>query len=89
MGGGLVLFGVGAGNGLGGLLNAFNGGGSTSGQKSVVSQQEKNAIKATQLNPNNAQAWAILVPGALDLRRPGLQLQLLDRPVHRSPASTS
>ncbi len=61
LGGGLVLFGVGAGNGLGGLLNAFNGGGSSSGQKSVVSQQEKDAIKATQLNPNNPQAWANLL----------------------------
>ena len=61
LGGGLVLFGVGAGNGLGGLLNAFNGGGSTSGQKAVVSQQEKNAIKASQQSPNSAQAWANLV----------------------------
>src|SRR6202012_1597305 len=61
MGGGLVLFGVGAGNGLGGLLNAFNGGGSSSGQKSVVSAQEKAAIKQTQLNPNNPQAWASLL----------------------------
>ncbi len=61
LGGGLVLFGVGAGNGLGGLLNAFNGGGSTSGQKAVVSQQEKNAIKATQVSPNSASAWANLV----------------------------
>ena len=61
MGGGLVLFGVGAGNGLGGLLNAFNGSGSTSGQKSVVSQQEQQAIKATQQNPSSAQAWANLV----------------------------
>jgi hypothetical protein len=61
MGGGLVLFGVGAGNGLGGLLNAFNGGGSTSGQKAVVSQQEQQAIKATQQSPGNAQAWANLV----------------------------
>jgi hypothetical protein len=60
IGGGLVLFGVGAGNGLGGLLNAFNGGGS-SGQKSVVSQQEQQAIKATQQNPNSAAAWANLV----------------------------
>ena len=34
MGGGLVLFGVGAGNGNGGLLNAFNGG-SSSAQKTV------------------------------------------------------
>jgi hypothetical protein len=61
LGGGLVLFGVGAGNGLGGLLNAFNGGGSNSGQKSVVSAQEKSAIKATQQDPNSAAAWANLV----------------------------
>jgi hypothetical protein len=61
LGGGLVLFGVGAGNGLGGLLNAFTGKGSSSGQSSAVSQQEKAAIKATQANPNNAQAWASLI----------------------------
>ncbi len=61
IGGGLVLFGVGAGNGLGGLLNAFNGGGSSSGQKAVVSQQEKDAIKATQQDPTSSQAWANLV----------------------------
>jgi hypothetical protein len=61
LGGGLVLFGVGAGNGLGGLLNAFNGGGSSSGQKAVVSSQEQQAIKETQENPNNPQAWADLL----------------------------
>jgi hypothetical protein len=61
LGGGLVLFGVGAGNGLGGLLNAFNGGGSTSGQKAVVSQQEQQAIKQTQQTPSNPQAWANLL----------------------------
>ena len=61
LGGGLVLFGVGAGNGLGGLLNAFTGQGSTSGQSQAVSQQEKSAIKATQTNPNSAAAWAALV----------------------------
>jgi hypothetical protein len=61
LGGGLVLFGVGAGNGLGGLLNAFNGKGSGSGQSAVVSQQEKAAIKATQTNPNSAAAWSNLV----------------------------
>ena len=61
LGGGLVLFGVGAGNGLGGLLNAFNGGGSSSGQKAVVSQQEQQAIKQTQQEPNNPQAWANLL----------------------------
>src|SRR5919204_3038953 len=61
MGGGLVLFGVGAGNGLGGLLNAFTGKGSTAGQTQAVSQAEKAAIKATQTNPNSAAAWAALV----------------------------
>jgi hypothetical protein len=61
MGGGLVLFGVGAGNGLGGLLNAFTGKGSSNNQSSVVSQAEKNAIKATQTNPNNPAAWSNLV----------------------------
>ena len=61
IGGGLVLFGVGAGNGLGGLLNGLTGSGSNSGQQSAVSQAEKTAIKATQLNPNSAAAWAKLV----------------------------
>jgi hypothetical protein len=61
MGGGLVLFGVGAGNGLGGLLNAFNGSGSSSNQSQAVSAAEKSAIKATQTNPNSAAAWASLI----------------------------
>ncbi len=61
MGGGLVLFGVGAGNGFGGILNAFTGNGSSGAQKQVVSQQEKNALKATQMNPSDPQAWASLV----------------------------
>jgi hypothetical protein len=61
MGGGLVLFGVGAGNGFGGILNAFSGGGGSSAQKSVVSQQEKSAIRQTQLQPSNATAWGNLV----------------------------
>ncbi|HEX8977175.1 MAG TPA: hypothetical protein VF781_11730 [Solirubrobacteraceae bacterium] len=61
MGGGLVLFGVGAGNGNGGLLNAFTGNGSGSAQSSVLSQQEKTALKATRSNPNSAAAWAALV----------------------------
>jgi hypothetical protein len=61
IGGGLVLFGVGAGNGLGGLLNGLTGNGSNSGQQSAVSQAEKSAIKATQLNPNSAAAWAGLI----------------------------
>ena len=61
IGGGLVLFGVGAGNGLGGLLNGLTGNGSNSGQQSAVSQAEKSAIKATRLNPNSAAAWANLI----------------------------
>src|SRR5881227_1596872 len=61
MGGGLVLFGVGAGNGFGGILDAFSGNGSGGAQKSAVSQQEKSAIRATQLNPNSAAAWGQLV----------------------------
>jgi hypothetical protein len=61
IGGGLVLFGVGAGNGLGGLLNGLTGNGSNSGQQSAVSQAEKNAIKATQHNPTSAAVWSNLV----------------------------
>jgi predicted Zn-dependent protease len=60
MGGGLVLFGVGAGNGTGGLLNAFNPSGGGSAAKQYVSQQTKNAAKQTQLHPNDAQDWATL-----------------------------
>lgn len=61
MGGGLVLFGVGAGNGIGGLLNAFSGNGSGNNQGAVVSQAEKSAEKAVRLNPNSASAWATLL----------------------------
>jgi hypothetical protein len=61
MGGGLVLFGVGAGNGFGGILNAFTGSGSGGAQKQVVSSQEKAALHQTQLEPTNPAAWAALV----------------------------
>ncbi len=61
MGLGLVLFGVGAGNGLGGLLNAFTGNGSSSAQTQVVSAQEKAALRQTKLNPSDPAAWAALV----------------------------
>lgn len=61
MGGGLVLFGVGAGNGFGGILNAFTGNGSSSAQKQVVSAQETAALKATKANPNSATAWGNLL----------------------------
>jgi hypothetical protein len=61
MGGGLVLFGVGAGNGIGGLLNAFNGNGSGSNQGQVVSAQEKAALKEVKLSPNDPAGWASLI----------------------------
>jgi hypothetical protein len=61
MAGGLVLFGVGAGNGFGGILNAFTGGGGSGTHNTQISQQEKQAIRATQLNPESAAAWAALV----------------------------
>jgi hypothetical protein len=61
MGGGLVLFGVGAGNGFGGILNAFTGNGSGNDQTQVVSQAEKDALKATRLRPSDPSAWAAVV----------------------------
>ena len=61
MGGGLVLFGVGAGNGFGGILNAFTGNGSSGSQKQVVSQQEKQALQATAQRPRDPAGWAALV----------------------------
>jgi hypothetical protein len=60
IGGGLVLFGVGAGNGIGGILNAFSGGGG-GGATTAVSQEDKAALKATQQRPTDPQAWAQLV----------------------------
>src|SRR5438270_7370934 len=61
MGGGLVLFGVGAGNGFGGILNAFTGSGSPGAQKQVVSGAERTALRQTQLQPTNPAAWSNLV----------------------------
>ena len=60
MGGGLVLFGVGAGNGFGGLLDAFKGG-SSGAQTQVASQAEKDALRQTRLNPSNPAGWSALV----------------------------
>ncbi|MFL5860119.1 MAG: hypothetical protein ACJ780_04965 [Solirubrobacteraceae bacterium] len=60
MGGGLILFGVGTGSGLGGLLNAFTGSGSNN-QSAQISQAEKAAIKQTQKDPNSAAAWGALL----------------------------
>jgi hypothetical protein len=61
MGGGLVLFGVGAGNGFGGILNAFTGSGSSGAQKQVVSQEEQTALRDTRLRPTDPAAWGELV----------------------------
>ncbi|HEY2317195.1 MAG TPA: hypothetical protein VGH67_02775 [Solirubrobacteraceae bacterium] len=60
MGGGLILFGVGTGSGIGGLLNAFTGNGSNT-QSAQISQAEKAAIKQTQKNPDNPAAWGALL----------------------------
>ncbi|MGZ4293876.1 MAG: hypothetical protein ACXVRM_06510, partial [Solirubrobacteraceae bacterium] len=60
MGGGLILFGVGTGSGIGGLLNAFTGNGSNN-QSAQISQAEKTAIKQTQKDPTNAAAWGALL----------------------------
>ena len=69
--GGLVLFGVGAGNGFGGLLNAFtnNGSGSNTGQ--VVDQAQKKALKATRADPTSPSAWAALVTADFQLAGEG------------------
>lgn len=61
MGGGLVLFGVGSGNGGGGLLGGLSGSGSSGNQSQVLSQQEKAALKQTRLSPTDPSAWSALV----------------------------
>lgn len=60
IGGGLVLFGVGTGSGIGGLLNAFTNGSSNSGTP-AVSQAEKTALRQTRLHPSSPQAWIALI----------------------------
>jgi hypothetical protein len=60
IGGGLVLFGVGAGTGGGGLLDAFkNNSGSTSTDK-VFKKRLDAAERGVQLHPTDARAWATL-----------------------------
>ena len=60
IGGGLVLFGVGTGSGVGGLLNAFTNGNSGSSGP-AVSQAEKSALRQTRLHPSSPQAWVQLI----------------------------
>jgi hypothetical protein len=61
MGGGLVLFGVGSGNSIGGLLNGLTGNGSSGAQTQVVSQAEKAALRQTKLHPSDPAGWSALV----------------------------
>src|ERR1700727_2311068 len=58
--GGLVLFGVGAGTGIGGLLNAFTNNASNSNHQ-AISQETRAALRETKKNPNSAHAWASMV----------------------------
>jgi hypothetical protein len=61
MGGGLVLFGIGGGGAMqGGLVDAITGssGGDTGSER--FDQREKDAVAATQRNPQDASAWAAL-----------------------------
>ena len=51
MGGGLVLFGVGTGNGIGGLLNAFTGSGSSGGQNAGGQPAGEDRAQADQAEP--------------------------------------
>jgi hypothetical protein len=61
MGGGLILFGVGAGNGFGGILNAFSGSGNSNAQKQQISLQQKQAQAKIKLNPKDPANWSALV----------------------------
>ena len=61
MGGGLILFGVGTGNGNGGLLNSFTGNGSNSGQNSAINAQTRSAEKQVRSHPSDPAAWSALV----------------------------
>ena len=60
IGGGLVLFGVGTGSGVGGLLNAFTNGGSSS-SRPAATQAETAALRQTRLHPSSPQAWVQLI----------------------------
>jgi len=58
MGGGLLLFGVGTGSGIGGFLDVFRGNGqSTSSQ---VSSAETSAARQVRLHPQDPRAWYAL-----------------------------
>lgn len=73
MAGGLVLFGVGAGNGNGGFLNSLtgNGSGGTSAQSSAVTKALKTAEKQVAATPNSASAWRSLMQARYDVAGSG------------------
>jgi tetratricopeptide (TPR) repeat protein len=60
IGGGLVLFGVGAGTGGGGLLDAFKNDSGQANVDKVFKQRVEKAEKAVQLRPTDPAAWANL-----------------------------
>jgi len=59
--GGLVLFGVGAGNGFGGLLNAFTNGGNSGAQTQAINRSLRSAQKLARENPTSARTQGNLV----------------------------
>jgi hypothetical protein len=63
MGVGLVGFGVGSGNGFGGLFSSGGAVGSGNGgaQTQQLNQAEKQALAQTKANPNSASAWGNLL----------------------------
>jgi tetratricopeptide (TPR) repeat protein len=59
MGGGLVLFGIGGATN-GGLIDAIQGNGSTTGSSDTFQQRVDALEKRVQANPRDARAWAVL-----------------------------
>ena len=78
MGGGLVLFGVGAGNGFGGILNAFTGSGSSSAAKAGRQPAGEERAQGDQADAHRSSGLVAARPGPLRVRRPRQQL----RPQH-------
>lgn len=67
LGGGLILVGVGTGNGVGGLLNAFtNNGSGGSSNDPQAAKDVKAAVRATTLNPSSPAAWTQLMNARLE-----------------------
>ena len=71
MGGGLVLFGIG-GETSGGLVDALTGAGSTSDDSQKrFERQERDALARTRANPQDEDAWALLVRSRVQLATTG------------------